>query len=100
MLEYILRRFLVFDEMGYHEAGYILPSIPQDGETADFFEQAAKAGNPYAVLHVDPDEMENLLKEQGDRPFYIPTAEEIETLYRDGCIRNERAAMASLGEKG
>ena len=37
MPEYIQRRFLVFDEMGYHEAGYILPSIPQDGETADLF---------------------------------------------------------------
>lgn len=80
MLEYIQRRLLVFYEMGYHEAGYILPYLPPDGETADFFQQAAKAGNPYAVLHVDPDEVEYLLKEQGDRPFYIPTAEEIETL--------------------
>lgn len=89
MLEYIQRRLLTFYEMGYHEAGYILPSIPQDGEAADFFAQAAKAGNPYAVLHVDPDEVEYLLKEQGDRPFYIPTAEEIETLCRDGYIHNE-----------
>ena len=68
MPEYIQRRFLVFDEMGYHEAGYILPSIPQDGETADLFEQAAEAGSPYAVLHVDHDEVENLLKEQGESP--------------------------------
>ena len=68
MPEYIQRRFLVFDEMGYHEAGYILPSIPQDGETADLFEQAAEAGSPYAVLHVAPDEVENLLKEQGESP--------------------------------
>ena len=33
-----------------------------------FFEQAAEAGSPYAVLHVDPDEVENLLKEQGESP--------------------------------
>ncbi len=89
MLEYIPRRLLVFDEMGYCEAGYILPDFPSDRETADFVEQAAKAGNPYAVLHIDPVEVEYLLKEQGDRPFYIPTAEEIEVLCRDGYISNE-----------
>ena len=76
---YVQRRLLTFDQMGYHEAGYLLPVPPPSDN----------AGDPYAALHVDPDELEHLLEEQGDRPFYIPTAREIEALCRDGYIRNQ-----------
>lgn len=78
-LVYVQRRLLTFDNMGYHEAGYLLPVPPPSDNV----------GDPFAALHVDPDELEHLLEEQGDRPFYIPTAREIEALCRDGYIRNQ-----------
>lgn len=78
-LAYIQRRLLTFDQMGYHEAGYLLPVLPPSDNV----------GDPFAALHVDPDELEYLLKAQGDRPFYIPAAREIEALCRDGYIRNQ-----------
>ena len=88
MQEYVQKRLPEFEAMGYEEVGYIMPYVPVDDEVAEFFIKAVENGNTYAQLHTSVDEAGYLLKEQGDRPFYIPTVAEIEELTEKNWISN------------
>ncbi|MGN1250914.1 MAG: hypothetical protein ACI4XW_12640, partial [Candidatus Spyradocola sp.] len=85
---YIPRRLPLLEQLGYPEAGFVEPYVPIEGRKAAAYRRAMIQGDPYALLHADPDAVVNVVKEQEDRPFYVPTAEEIEALWRDGYIHN------------
>lgn len=67
--------------------GYYAPFEAEGTSLQPIFVQADKDGNPYASLHLDDDERVDLLVEQGDVDFYIPTAKEIVELVENSYIR-------------
>ena len=78
MMEYVDEVLPIFESMGNDKAGYFRPIVADASqpELQEMFKNAQKDGNPYADLHVDPEEWSFLLKDQGDVAFYIPDDED------------------------
>lgn len=73
------------------------PLIAAEGETLRMFKAADAAGNPYASLHFDIDELRVLRKEHdsvSNLDYWMPTAEQIDELVNQGFIRT--AEMTAL----
>lgn len=65
------------------------PLIVTEGEVLEMFKEADAAGNPYASLHFDMDELQTLRKEHSlpGLDYWIPKASQIEELIQNGFIR-------------
>lgn len=71
--------------------------VQVEGGMKKALEKAAKDGNPYADIHLNEDVHIDLMDEQGDVDFYIPTAREIVQLVEEGYISTP--AMTALEDK-
>ena len=94
--------------MEYHDSSLMMlydgenftPQIVTSGKLLKQLKDLDAAGNPYASLHFDPDELQDLRKENaviGNLPYWIPTAPQIEELMEKGCISSP--AMKRMEEK-
>lgn len=81
-LDYMDSNLEEFKEMGYGP-GYFTPTIYEDGEE---YEKYKALGDK---LHISEREVEYLLEKQENRPFYIPTHNEVEELFEKGMLENE-----------
>lgn len=104
MMECVDDTLPIFTELGYSIPGFFKPYVPDDGmaELRQMFKSADEAGNPYADMHLDPDEWELLVKDQIDVDFFIPTADQIEQLIDEGYIDSDaygsyRSALEKAG---
>ena len=77
LMTYVDAVFPEFEALGYQEPGYFMPLVVREGQLYDVLRQAEKDGIPYAGLHLDEEAVWELLGEQGDVEFAIPTADEI-----------------------
>lgn len=76
------------------------PLIATSDPILSVFKEADEAGNPYASLHFDLDEIQYLRNERekaGDIDYWIPKAEQIEELVTQGYISSP--AMKKLEEQ-
>mgnify|MGYP002624696684 FL=1 len=65
------------------------PLIATEGEMLRMFKEADAAGNPYASLHFDIDELKELRKGHeivADQDYWMPTSSQIEELVEQGYI--------------
>lgn len=71
----------------------VSPMIATEGDVLRMFKDADAAGNPYASLHYDLDELQVLRKENAiieGQPYWIPKASQIEELMDQGFIRTRQ----------
>ena len=80
--DYIDSNLDEFEALGY-APGYFTPTIYEDGEE---YEKYKARGDK---LHISEREVEYLLEKQENRPFYIPTHNEVEELFEKGMLENE-----------
>ena len=65
------------------------PLIATEGEMLRMFKEADAAGNPYASLHFDMDELKELRKEHeivADQDYWMPTSSQIVEMVEKGYI--------------
>ena len=84
LMDYLAGRLVDFGNYG---DGFFVPAELEGTEFEPVMKQAQKDGNPYASLHLDDDVRADLLNEQMDVEFYIPTEKEITELVEEGFIR-------------
>ncbi len=65
------------------------PLMAREGEMLEMFREADKNGIPYASLHFDLEELQDLRREQSQRDldYWIPEASQIQELVENGYIR-------------
>lgn len=78
-----------FKALGYHEPGFFKPAIENEGAVYEYNKQCADNGSALALLHISKSETDNLLKKQGNTPFYIPTKDEMDRMNKDCINGNE-----------
>ena len=87
-VEYYDTEFGVFKELGYGP-GFFRPVVTEDKEQYRKYKVNADKGNVYAKLHISEKEIEALLQDQSNVPFYIPTKAEITEISDRGFIENK-----------
>lgn len=87
-VEYYDTEFAVFKELGYGP-GFFRPVVTEDKEQYRKYKVNADKGNVYAKLHISEKEIDALLQEQSNVPFYIPTKAEIMEISDRGFIENK-----------
>lgn len=89
VMDYVDATYPAFEALGYHKPGFFRPTLVDDDEEYRIFKENADKGNTYALAHISELEVESLLKDQGDTPFYIPTKDEIDRISNTGINENK-----------
>ena len=79
----------VLDDEGMFagESGFFIPEYITDQSLRAALKKAEKDGNPYALAHLEDNEHINIIAEQSDVDYYIPTEQEITELVSNGFVR-------------
>ena len=87
-MDYVDATYPEFEALGYHEPGFFRPTLANDDEKYKFYKNLADCGDDLALAHISELDVESILKNQGDTPFYIPTKDEIERIIKTGYNGN------------